>query len=114
MDNVLIWIIIVVISIVLGSVQQMSLDKTMDGKKKGFCFQLFELWRHFISFIFTGVIGYFFLEFRWSQIISAKGVLSTSDVFLGIVFLMGILGWIPYFIKNITMGINAIISRFFK
>jgi hypothetical protein len=68
------------------------------------------VWRDAISYFITGIIGYFIVTIGWPNI-AKSGNLSVSDFVLCLAFFIGVLGWWPYFIKNITEGINAILTR---
>ena len=93
MDNVTILIIFGIISILFGVGSRIAVHGS-----KGF-YYLFEIWRDAVCYFITVIIAYFFLTIRLPYInnVANKGMLSTSDFILGIVFLLGILGWLPYF-----------------
>jgi len=71
------------------------------------------VWRDFVSYFMTGVIGYFLVAVRWPNI-AQSGNLSASDFILCLAFSIGLLGWWPYVIKNITEGIGNILGRVLK
>ena len=106
MDSLNVWAVIIIGSTVLSVVSRIAAHK-----EKSEAFWFFEIWRDFVCFSLTGAMGYFFVVFRWPSIVES-GSLSTADFILGLVFVMGALGTWPYFIKNVTQGIEAIISRF--
>lgn len=108
MNNIIIWIIIAVISVLFGILECVAIHN-----QKGRIFILLEVWRHSVGYFIAFAIGYFFVSVRWSHM-SSDGIFSWSDFVLGAVFLISITGWLGYFIKNMTAGINAIISRFLK
>lgn len=105
MNNIVTWIIIAVISIAFG-----ILETTAVHNPKGQIFRLMEIWRHSVGYFIAFAIGRFFVMVRWSHI-SSDGIFSLSDFILSAVFLVSITGWLGYFIKNMTEGVNAIISR---
>jgi len=105
MDNIVVWIILGVVSSIIGIFSRIAAH---NEKSKPWWF--FEWWRDFASYFITGVIGYFLVAIRW-PIIAKSGNLSVSDFILGLFFLIGVLGWLPYFIKNITEGVHIILSR---
>lgn len=108
MNSMTIWIGILIISITFG-----FLERTAFYNPKGQIFKILEIWRHTMGYFIALTIVYFFIAVRWPRITS-ESVLSVSDFVLGIVFLISIIGWLPHFIRNITEGINAIISRVLK
>ncbi len=101
-------IVIGIISVLFGVGSRIAVYKP-----KGEIYYFFEIWRDAVCYFITVIIGYFFLIIRWPNV-KSDGILSTSDFILGIVFLLGILGWLPYLAKNITQGIDVIISKVLK
>ena len=71
-------------------------------------FKFLEFFRYFANYFVTLAVAYYLVSVRG---ISANESLSFGDSVLGAVFLIGLFGWLPYFIKNITEGINVIFSR---
>ena len=108
MNNIYIWLILGAASVLLGIFSRMA---AYHEKSKSWWF--FEIWRDVVSYFITGVIAYFFLAIRWPKI-AESGNLFVSDFILFFAFFIGVLGWWPYFIKNITEGINAIIAKLLK
>ncbi len=124
MNNVYIWLILLVVSAIFGffsriAAYKIKVNKEIRGKIKklefesGSAFWFFEVWRDFVSYFITGAIGYFIVAIRWPEI-AQSNELSVKDFVLCLAFFIGVLGWWPYFIKNITEGINAIIGRILK
>lgn len=105
MSNTIILIVILITSALLAVLSRIA---AYNNNSK--IFYLLEIWRDMVCYFVAAAIGYFFLAIRLPHI-NNDGVLSTSDFVLGITFLMGILGWLPYFVKNITEGIQVIISK---
>ena len=108
MNNIYIWLILGVISIIFGICSRIAVHRG-----KGLFFWFFEVWRDSVSYFLAAIIGYFFVAIRWPHI-SQSGNLSISDFALIIIFLFGILGWWPYVVKNITEGIEKIIGAVIK
>lgn len=104
MNNLTIWIIIGVSSAIFGIFNRIAVYN-----ERGKSWWFFEWWRDCVSYFIAGIIGYFFVAVRW-PIVAKSGNLAVGDYVLGIVFLMGILGWLPYFIKNVTEGISKILG----
>lgn len=73
--------------------------------------KLYQSWNHAICF-FVGVcaIFYYFIKVRWYQI-NNGATLSLSDIVLSLFFLMSCMGLMPYFLTNITKGIEAILRK---
>jgi len=105
MNNIVIWTILGVVSVIFGIFSRIAAHH---NKSKPWWF--FEWWRDFVNYFITTAIGYFFISVRYPKI-TESGNLSTSDFFLLVAFLVGALGWWPYFIKNVTEGINTILSK---
>jgi len=108
MNNVVVWLILVAVSLIFG-----ILSRIAAHNRKSIPWWFFECWRDFVSYFITGVIGYFFVAVRWPNI-AKSGILSVSDFVLLLIFFIGVLGWTPYVIKNVTEGLNAIIGRILK
>jgi hypothetical protein len=105
MNNIVIWLTIGTISLLFGIFSRIAAH---NAKSKPWWF--FEWWRDFVNYFITGTIAYFVVAVRWPKI-SQSGNLSVNDFVLLLAFFIGALGWWPYFIKNITEGINAIVGR---
>lgn len=99
------WLIIVLACIVFGILDHIS---AMNEKSK--IRSILDVWRHAVNYFITAVLGYFLIVIRW-PLITQNASLSSSDFIVGVAFLIGIFGWWPYFVRNVTEGINAIISR---
>lgn len=108
MNNVTIWIILGIVSVIFGITSRINVHKN----KKGL-FWFFEVWRDTVSYFIAAIIGYFFIDVRWAYI-RQSGILSTSDFILFLVFIFSILGWWPYVVKNATDGIAKIASRIIR
>jgi hypothetical protein len=108
MDNTTIWIILGVVSVIFGIATRINVRKD-----KKILFWFFEVWRDTVSYFIAAMIGYFFIDVRWSYI-RQSGILSTSDFILFLVFIFSILGWWPYVVRNATDGITKIVSRIIR
>jgi len=111
MNNIIIWVSICSISIIWGFLHYKAGYYT-DIDKHNKYFRFLEFWRCCINYFIPLIIAYYFISVRWVYV--GQGNISYGDFILGIVFLVGIFGWLPYFIKNITEGITAIFDRIFK
>lgn len=110
MNNIIVWLILGCASIIFGIFDRISVSKDPVFKDKSVIFWFFEVWRSSVSYFITSVIGYFLVAIRWPDIVQS-GSLSSGDFVLCLAFFIGVLGWWPYFIKNITEGINAIVAK---
>lgn len=108
MNNIYVWLILVVVSVIFSIYNRIAVFN-----EKSIIWWLFEVWRDFVSFFMTGVIGYFLVAIRW-PIIEESGNLSVSDYILFMAFFIGVLGWWPYIIKNISEGIGDILGKILK
>jgi hypothetical protein len=105
---ILIWIIIAAISIALGTLENFAIYHP-----KGRVHYALEIWRLSLGYFITAAIGYFLWAVRWPHI-NSDGVLSIGDFVLGAIFLMGLTGWLPHIIKNISEGIASVLALFAK
>lgn len=112
MNNLIVWISLSVVSIFFGILHYKA-KYYQDIDKHNSYFKFLEFWRSSINYFITLVIVYYFISIRWPHV-SQGNNLSIEDFTLGIFFLIGVFGWLPYFIKNITEGINAIIAKVLK
>lgn len=108
----IIWAGICIVSVVWGGVHYKS-GYTPDLDKHNSYFKFLEFWRPCINYFIALVLVYYFVSVRWTYI-SQDGGPSVGDFILGAVFLAGVFGWLPYFIKNITEGINVIFGKIFN
>lgn len=79
-----------------------------DFNKRNKYFRFLEFFRYFANYFVTLSIVYYFVFIR--EPISNQNF-SFSDFIFGTVFLIGLFGWLPFFVKNITEGINSILNR---
>lgn len=107
MDNVIIWSAITITSFAFGFVHYKAGYYTDIDKHNGY-FKSLEFFRFFANYFVTSAILYYFISVRD---ITEGGNLSFGDTILAAVFLVGLFGWLPYFVRNLTEGINAILSR---
>lgn len=103
----MIWVMIVLVSLAFGFVHYNAGYYADIDKRNGY-FKFLEFFRCFANYFITSTIVYYFI---WIRGIPVDGSFSFSDGVLGAVFLVGLFGWLPYFVKNLTEGINAIFSR---
>ncbi len=109
MNNLYTWLIISVVSIVWGLLHYKArYFKEIDNENK--FFKLLEFSRFVINYFIALSIFYYFVSKRWPTI-NQNGDFTTTDFLLGMLFLIGIFGWLPYFVKNLTEGINAILKK---
>lgn len=109
MDNIAAWITIVAIGILFGILHYRA-GYYREIDKHNSYFKFLEAWRLCVNYFIVGIIVYYFVSVRGPDI--TKGAaFSGGDFILGIIFLIGIFGWLPYFIKNITEGITVIFQK---
>jgi hypothetical protein len=67
-----------------------------------------EFYRFYANYLITSFIAYYFiLDKSWYL----SEAFSWKCFTLGIVFLIGLFGWLPYFVKNITECIRVIFEK---
>jgi len=104
--NIQIIKIIIILSTVLGLIKFGSLD-TDNWKWQG---KVVEIWNDFFNFLISGLIAYYFILVRL-PIILDKNSFVISDFILFIIFVLGVFGHLCIMSKNITEGVEAILSR---
>jgi hypothetical protein len=109
MNNIGIWILLIIVSLVFGILTKIDIDSSSKRPIHWF----FETWRHFVGYLLASIIGYFFIDVRWPYI-HQSGELTTNDFLLFIAFLFAVFGWWPYVVKNITEGIEKILAKIIK
>jgi len=118
MSNLIIIGIIFIVSFVLGFIKYKNIyygyndkeDKQYPRINSPWQWRFIEIWNCFINFLLGGLIGYYFISVRWNAISNGE-ILKTADFILIFILTMCLTGWFPHFLKNITEGINAIITR---
>jgi hypothetical protein len=106
--------IIIVISFILAVIAyDGKVLSSIKDKNFPWTWHLIEILNQFITYFIGGLIGYYFILVRWNQIFDG-GDLFWSDFILFLIFSMCLFRYFPYFLKNITKGISAIISRVIK
>ena len=107
MDNLIVWISIAILSLVLSYFHYSAGYE--DGiEKRNFNYKFLSFYRFVVNYFITGSIAYYFIS---AGVFVTKAELTREDFLLGLVFLIGIFGWLPYFVKNITEGIAVIFKR---
>jgi hypothetical protein len=112
MNDLVIWSVVVSLSLILGALHYNAGYYADIDKHNGY-FKFLEFLKHTINYFISLTILYYLISVRGEDIIKNNRIYS-EDLILGAVFLMGIFGWLPYFVKNITEGINAIFARVFN
>lgn len=109
MNSPVVWTIMVAVSVVFGFFQYKA-DYGVENKGKNLYWKSLELWRHVANYFISGLIVYYFLSTRWPHVRLGEPF-SLGDFVIGIVFLVGVMGWLGYFVKNVTEGIQAIFAK---
>lgn len=113
----LIFVVILLLSIILGYIKYKSVysyyDFDRDEKKprKNAPWQLkfAEIWNDSINFFISGLVGYYFILIRLPLLLKGEALVF-SDFVLFIIFMLGLFGHLCVMSKNITEGINAILK----
>jgi len=116
--NLLIFIVIFIVAFLLSRSHYLAVESSSENdqnsvSKPAFIWVFMEIFRLFVNYFLGLLIGYYFILVRWNPIIKGDKLLF-SDFILLVIFLMCIMGWMPYFLKNITEGIDTIIKRILK
>ena len=111
MENINVWLVILGVSLAWGLLHHKA-GYYADMNKHNEAFKFLEFWRCCLNYFIALVVAYYFVSIRWGYI-NQGGNLYIGDFILGTIFLIGIFGWLPYFIKNITEGITAIFTKLF-
>lgn len=107
MNNLVIEILFLV-SLFLGLVKYGSIANAY--KDKPWQLKFIEIWNDFVNFFIAGLVGYYFILIRWPLLLEGER-LQTSDLFLFIIFALGLFGHLCIISKNITEGVEAIMKR---
>lgn len=108
MNNLLTLGFLFVASIILGTIKYGSVASAYKGKT--WHIKFVEIWNDFANFAITGLVGYYFIVYRWPMVVSGEG-LNTSDFLLFVIFTLGVFGHLCVVSKNVTEGVEAILKR---
>lgn len=101
-------VILFFLSLILGIIKYGSLANAY--KNAPWQLKFIEIWNDFVNFFIAGLIGYYFALVRLPSLL--KGEIPTiSDFVLFIIFMLGLFGHLCVMSKNITEGVNAILTR---
>lgn len=106
-NNSIIIGMLILVSLVLGFIKFGSIPDTKDWVWER---KFAEIWNNVVNFFIPGLIGYYFVLIRW-PLISTGESLNIWDFVLFVIFILGLFGHLCVMSKNITDGINAILSR---
>ncbi len=109
MNDITIWMIIIAVSVIFGLLHYNAGYNSDLGKNNPY-YKFLEFFRFCINYLISFVILYYFISVRWVNIYDGNNF-STGDFVLMVVFLIGIFGWLPYFVKNITEGITVLFKK---
>jgi hypothetical protein len=109
MNNILIWTLIIGVGAGFGIAHHKA-GYNSELSTRNQYYKFLEFWRVFANYLIAGVLVYYFAAVRWPQV-QATADIKGSDFVLGALFLICIFGWLPYFIKNVTEGINVIFEK---
>ena len=109
MDNIIVWAVLVGVGIILGTIHYAA-GYNIDLPSKNTSYKFLEFFRYTISYLIALAIGYYFWSTKGPYVTSKD--FDSSDIFLGLLFLVAIFGWLPYFVKNFTEGITVIFKKF--
>lgn len=108
MNNLIVGAMIFLLSLMLGLIKYGSIASAY--KHAPWQLKFIEIWNCIISFVITGIIGYYFALIRWPLLLSG-GELKTSDFTLFVIFALGLFGHLNVISNNLTRGIEAIIAK---
>ena len=106
MNNLIIFGVVILASLILGLIKYSSLADQYKGKPWQSKFN--EAWNDFINFFIAGLIGYYFVLVKW-PLLQKGEVLNTGDFVLFIIFALGMFGHLCVISKNITDGVEEIL-----
>lgn len=118
MSTPLMWLVATAISIFVGIVfyRVLVIYSPVTGideklRKAALGWRIYQVWNHTICF-FVGGVGVFlyFIKVRSKQI-SMNGNLSLSDFVLVLMFLVSVMGLLPYLLTNLTKGIAELLKK---
>lgn len=112
MNNIIIWAILFLVSIVWGWLHYKAGYNKNLSNENGY-YKFLEFLRPFINYFVALIIAYYFVSIRWIYINQGNN-LSAGDFILGAIFLIGVFGWLPYLTKYIVEGITIIFGKIFN
>lgn len=107
--NLVTLLIIIIGSIILGCIKFGSLNLSED-KSRNWQLNFAEIWNCSVNFLIAGLVGYYFVLYRWPAITNGQNI-TLTDFLLLLIFGMGMFGHINVLSKNITNGVEAILKR---
>lgn len=107
--NLVILGLILIGSILLGYIKFGSLNLSKD-ENRNWQQNFAEIWNCSVNFFIAGLVAYYFVLYRWSEITNGQNI-TLTDFLLLLIFGMGMFGHINVLSKNITDGVEAILKR---
>jgi hypothetical protein len=109
MSNIIIWLFVCLASITWGGLHYKA-GYNQDLKNQNSYFKFLEFWRPCLNYFIALIIAYYFVSVRWAYIVQGMN-LSVGDFILGIVFIIGVFGWLPYLTKYSVEGVTGIFGK---
>lgn len=109
MDDPDIWFLILIFSLSIGYLKFWY--SNINFKSQALIYNINEFFNHLISIFLSGVLIYYLIDIRYIQILLLSKI-EIIDIVTIILIWMCLLGWFPYFIKNITEGISVVFKKF--
>lgn len=109
MNNLFVWTLLFFASVILGSLTFIEVSRKKD---EGKVYVFMNIFRLTVGYIIASVIGYYFIQIRYNEIIQG-GSLTVSDLILGLVFIISILGWLPFYVKSTHDKIASLAAKIF-
>lgn len=110
--NLISLISIFIVSIFLGIIKFYALGVVKD-KNRSWQLNFAEIWNCSWNFIIAGFVGYYFALYRWPAVTTSQRI-EFTDIWLFVIFAMGIFGHLNVLSKNVSEGIQAIFKKFFE
>lgn len=70
-----------------------------------------DLFRHIAGYLIAFAIGYYFVGIKLPLFRSGEVNFSISELILFIIFIISILGWLPYYIKKIHEEVGKLLKQ---
>jgi hypothetical protein len=110
MNNLFVWVLLFLISIILG---YLTYKEASPKNNNGRIFAFMNIFRHTVGYFIGSIIGYYFVQVRYNGIIKG-GNLTIGDLILGLIFIISITGWLPFYVKSTHDKIASLTTKIFN
>lgn len=106
----LVWGVAFLASLILGTLTYIEAHLT---DKRGWVYGFMNIFRHTVGYFIALVIVYYFIQIRWNEV-THGGTPTVSDLMLLLIFIVSVMGWLPFYVKSTHDKMNSLAGRIFK